>query len=50
MTGRVDRWSTADRVDRLVSQIAGVVEVVDKLEFDYDDSNILGTGMAFGAA
>jgi CBS-domain-containing membrane protein len=50
LTGRVDRWSTTDTLDRLVSQVAGVVDVVDELEFDYDDSNMLGTGIAFGAA
>ena len=50
LTGRVDRWSTTDIVDRLVSQVPGVVDVVDKLEFDYDDRNILGTGIAFGVA
>jgi CBS-domain-containing membrane protein len=50
LTGRVDRWSTSGMVDRLVGQVAGVVEVVDKLEFDYDDSTIVGTGMAFGVA
>jgi len=50
LTGRVDRWSTTDIADRLVSQIPGVVDVVDKLEFDFDDRNVLGTGIAFGAA
>ncbi|MFI7542531.1 CBS domain-containing protein [Actinoplanes sp. NPDC049599] len=49
-TGRVDRWSTTDIVDRLTRQVAGVVEVVDKLEYDYDDRTILGTGMAYGIA
>jgi CBS-domain-containing membrane protein len=49
-TGRVDRWSTTDIAGRLTRQIAGVVDVVDQLEYDYDDSNILGTGMAFGVA
>jgi CBS-domain-containing membrane protein len=50
LTGRVDRWSTTDIVDRLVSQVAGVVDVVDQMEFDYDDRDVLGTGMAFGVA
>jgi hypothetical protein len=34
----------------LTRQVAGVVDVVDKLEYDYDDSNIIGTGMAYGIA
>jgi CBS domain-containing protein len=50
LTGRVDRWSTTDIADRLVSQIPGVVDVVDELEFEFDDRNVLGTGIAFGAA
>jgi len=50
LTGRVDRRSTTGVVDRLVSQVAGVVDVVDKLDFDYDDSNVVGTGIAFGVA
>ena len=49
-TGRVDRWSTTDIAGRLARQVAGVVDVVDKLEYDYDDSNIIGTGMAYGIA
>jgi CBS-domain-containing membrane protein len=50
LTGQVDRWSTLDVTDRLIRQIPGVVAVVDQLGYDYDDSNILGTGIAFGAA
>jgi len=51
ITGRVDRWSTADLADRLTRQIPGVVDVVvDKLQYDYDDRDILGSGTAFGAA
>ncbi|WP_433716848.1 CBS domain-containing protein [Actinoplanes sp. CA-051413] len=49
-TGRVGRWSTTDIADRLTRQVAGVVEVVDQLEYDYDDSDILGTGIAYGIA
>jgi hypothetical protein len=30
--------------------VAGVVDVVDKLEYDYDDRAILGTGIAYGIA
>jgi CBS-domain-containing membrane protein len=50
LTGRVDRWSTTDIADRLISQVAGVVDVVDELEFDVDDRTVLGTGLGFGAA
>ncbi|GAA3950177.1 CBS domain-containing protein [Actinoplanes auranticolor] len=49
-TGRVDRWSTTDIAGRSARQVAGVVDVVDELEYDYDDSNIIGTGMAYGIA
>jgi CBS-domain-containing membrane protein len=48
LTGRVDRWSTSDVAGRLTRQVAGVADVVDELEYDYDDANILGTGMAYG--
>lgn len=48
LTGRVDRWSTADWVDRLTRQVPGVVEVVDTLEFDLDDRRIAGPGMVYG--
>jgi CBS-domain-containing membrane protein len=50
LTGGVDRWSTRDLVVRLARQVPGVVEVVDRLEFGYDDRNLLGTGTAFGIA
>ena len=50
LTGTVDRWSTTDLAGRLIRQIAGVVEVVDQLEYDYDDRDILGTGIAYGIA
>jgi CBS-domain-containing membrane protein len=50
MTGTVDRWSTKDIAVRLARQIAGVAEVVDEIEYEYDDRNVLGTGVAFGVA
>jgi CBS domain-containing protein len=50
MTGTVDRWSTKDIAVRLVRQMAGVAEVVDEIEYEYDDRNVLGTGVAFGVA
>ena len=48
--GRVDRWSSADIAVRLTRQVSGVVEVVDELEYDHDDRDVLGTGMAFGVS
>ncbi|MEU4216726.1 CBS domain-containing protein [Actinoplanes sp. NPDC026623] len=50
LTGRVDRRSTVEIVTRLSRQVAGVVSVVDKLEFDYDDNNVLGAGIVYGVA
>ncbi|BCJ49117.1 hypothetical protein Asp14428_05920 [Actinoplanes sp. NBRC 14428] len=50
LRGHVDRWSSADIASRLARQIAGVVRVVDELAFDFDDRNILGTGLAYGIA
>lgn len=50
LTGRVDRRSTVEIVTRLTRQVAGVVGVVDKLEFDYDDDNVLGAGIVYGVA
>jgi CBS domain-containing protein len=50
LTGRVDRWSTTDIVDRLTRQVAGVVEVADRIAYDYDDRAVLGTGIAYGVA
>jgi predicted transcriptional regulator len=50
LTGKVERWSTTELVDRLIRQIPGVVEVVDKLTYELDDRNSLGAGLGFGAA
>ncbi|MET8154441.1 CBS domain-containing protein [Actinoplanes sp. NPDC049668] len=50
LTGRVDRFSTRDVADRLIRQVPGVVAVADELEYDYDDRDILGTGLAYGIA
>ncbi|MEV8510477.1 BON domain-containing protein [Actinoplanes sp. NPDC051475] len=47
LSGRVDRWSTADLIARLTRQIAGVVGVVgvvEELTFDFDDRNMLTAG------
>ncbi|HET6530867.1 MAG TPA: BON domain-containing protein [Actinoplanes sp.] len=37
LTGRVDRWSTRDVLDSLIRQIPGVVDVANKLTFEFDD-------------
>jgi CBS-domain-containing membrane protein len=37
LAGTVGRWSSAELATRLTRQIAGVVEVVDRLGFDFDD-------------
>jgi CBS domain-containing protein len=38
LRGTVDRRSTAARAVRLVHAITGVVDVIDELDFEYDDS------------
>jgi CBS domain-containing protein len=50
LTGRVDRWSTVDLAARLTRQVAGVVEVIEKVEFDLDDRNTVGPGIVYGVA
>ncbi|MEU4424786.1 CBS domain-containing protein [Actinoplanes sp. NPDC024001] len=40
LTGRVERWSTAMLTLRLVRLVPGVVEVVDRITFDYDDHKV----------
>jgi CBS-domain-containing membrane protein len=40
LTGRVERWSTAILTVRTVRLVPGVVEVVDRIEFDYDDHKL----------
>ena len=48
LTGRVDRWSTADIAGRLTRQTAGVVGLVDELAYDFDDRVAFRAGMAYG--
>jgi CBS-domain-containing membrane protein len=50
LSGRADRWSTTDVADRLTRQVAGVVSVVDTVDYEFDDRNVLGTGIGFGVA
>ncbi|WP_341715781.1 CBS domain-containing protein [Micromonospora sp. FIMYZ51] len=40
MTGRLDRSSAVDIAGRLAARIAGVVEVVNELGYDFDDSDL----------
>ncbi|MEV6303427.1 CBS domain-containing protein [Actinoplanes sp. NPDC051861] len=40
LTGRVERWSTAALAVRHVRMVPGVVEVVDRMSFDYDDHRV----------
>jgi CBS-domain-containing membrane protein len=50
LSGKVDRWSSADVVERLSRQVAGVVEVRSGLAYGFDDRDLrsvhLGTGSA----
>ena len=38
-TGHVDRRSTADMIANVIRSTAGVVDVIDDLSFDYDDTD-----------
>ena len=40
MTGRLDRRSAVDIAGRLAARVSGVVEVVNELDFDFDDSEL----------
>ena len=47
--GRVERKSTAALVVRLTTDVPGVVTVIDRLAWDYDDSELVrARGYAFG--
>lgn len=49
LSGKVERRSTASLVVRLVADVPGVVTVVDRLGWDYDDSELIRSrGYAFG--
>lgn len=43
LTGRTDRYSTAQLAVRLTQAVPGVVEVVDRLGFDFDDRRLSDT-------
>lgn len=49
--GRVETRSLADITKRLVADVPGVVDIVDKLAWDLDDTSLIRTsGYAFGSA
>lgn len=50
LAGKVDRWSAADLAVRMVRTVNGVVDVDDQLTFMFDDRDLLGTRIGFGAA
>lgn len=50
LDGKADRWSSADLAVRMTRTVNGVVDVDDRLTFEFDDRHLLGTGIAFGAA
>jgi CBS domain-containing protein len=48
--GQVDRWSTKVLLARLVALVPGVVEVVDEVNFDFDDQKLVEPGPAIFVA
>ena len=50
LTGRVDRWSSAEIAERLTRQVPGVVAVTSTLEYRFDDRKVRGVRLAAGHA
>lgn len=50
LTGLVERATTAEDAVILTRRVPGVVGVVDKIGYDFDDRAILTTGIAYGVA
>jgi osmotically-inducible protein OsmY len=48
LSGRVDRWSSAQLAERLCRQVAGVVDVTSTLDYGYDDRHARGARLGFG--
>ena len=48
LTGKVDRWTSADITERLTRQIAGVVDVTSTLDYRFDDRQVHGSRLGFG--
>ena len=44
LSGKVERWSAADRIERLSRQVAGVVDVRSSVAYDFDDRALYGPG------
>ncbi|GGN84386.1 hypothetical protein GCM10010112_63750 [Actinoplanes lobatus] len=49
LTGKVERRSSAEIAIRLARQVAGVVEVYSRLDYDFDDREFRGPRQPFGA-
>ncbi|GAB1692153.1 CBS domain-containing protein [Krasilnikovia sp. M28-CT-15] len=50
LAGRVDRWSAADLVARLIYQLPGVVEVVSTVSFTFNDRELVTSGKRPGGS
>ncbi|GIF23372.1 CBS-domain-containing membrane protein [Actinoplanes tereljensis] len=50
LTGEVEWLSTARGVAHMARRVPGVVDVVDRISFNIDDTADLGTGVGFGSA
>jgi CBS domain-containing protein len=48
LTGGVDRWSTTQMAERLTRQVPGVVDVVSRLTYQFDDRDATVVGLAYG--
>ncbi|MCM4084393.1 CBS domain-containing protein [Paractinoplanes hotanensis] len=48
LSGRVDRWSSAEIAERLTRQVAGVVDVRSALDWSYDDRQMRGVRLGMG--
>ena len=40
LTGQLDRRSSVEIAERLAMQVSGVVDVINELEYDYDDTQV----------
>lgn len=50
LSGQIDRWSSADIVERVCRQVAGVVEVRSSLTYAFDDRETRGIRLGTGSA
>jgi len=50
LSGKIDRRSSADIVERLSRQVAGVVEVRSSLTYAFDDRDVRGVRLGTGSA